>query len=367
MSAAADRLAARAGDLLVAGFDGVEPSAEILELIRMGLGAVILYRKNCADALGVLDLTNRLQEAARASGRERPLLVAIDQEQGRVVRVAEGMTVFPAMGAVAAARDVDLVERIAATVARELAALGVSWNLAPVADVLSAPGCPVGDRSFGEDPALVAELVAAWVRGARRAGALCCAKHFPGHGGTGADSHFAAPTIGRSAAQLDAVDLVPFRAAVAAGVPAVMTTHITFPALDPASPASLSREVVTGLLRGRIGFTGVVVSDDLEMAGVALGRDLPSSALAALAAGTDLLIASRMLLPERDLPGLLARLRRAIAGGELDPEAVAASLRRVEKLAEGLPWRVEPGAARVLLRSARSLHLREEVRRRGLG
>jgi len=145
------------------------------------------------------------------------------------------------MGLIARADDAGLVERVAAATSCELLAVGVNWNLAPVADVLSVPDCPVGDRSFGSDPALAARMVAAFVRGASAAGMRTCAKHFPGHGSTGKDSHVAAPAVDRSRAALDSVDLVPFRAAIDAGVPAVMTAHITFPALDPDRPASLSR------------------------------------------------------------------------------------------------------------------------------
>jgi beta-N-acetylhexosaminidase len=355
-----------AGELLICGFDGTEPSPEILALIRAGLGGVILYRKNCVDAAQVLALTNRLQQAARDAGHERPLLIAIDQEQGRVVRILEGVTVFPAMGVIAGAGDPGLVERVAEAVSRELLAIGVNWNLAPVADVLSVTGCPVGDRSFGTAPDSVAAFVAAFVRGAARAGMLTSAKHFPGHGATGKDSHFAAPRIERSRAELDACDLVPFRAAIAAGVSSVMTTHITFPALDPAAPATLSRPILVDLLRRDLGFAGVVISDDLEMAGITLNASLGDAALRALAAGCDVLIASRMLLPERDLPGLLTSLQRAAADGTIPPDAFATALDRVRRLRERLAWSADPAAARAVLRAPAHLALREEVGRRGI-
>jgi len=352
------------GQLLVCGFEGTEPSAEILELIREGLGGVILYGRNCADAAQVLALTNRLQQAARAAGHRQPLLIAIDQEQGRVVRISEGVTLFPPMGAIARAGDPELVARMAAATGRELLALGVNWNLAPVADVLSAPGCPIGDRCFGTDPAMVAAMVAAYVRGAAAAGMRSCVKHFPGHGSTGKDSHLTAPLVARSRAELDAGDLVPFRAAIAGGVPAVMTAHISFPALDPEAPASLSPRVIGGLLRGELAFAGVVVSDDLEMAGIALHRSLESAALAALGAGSDLLLVSRMLLRSRDLPGLLAHLRRAAADATVAPEAIAAALSRVARFKEGLAWGADPAAAGSVLRAPAHLALQEELERR---
>jgi len=357
-------LARAAGQLLIAGFDGTEPSKEILALIRAGLGGVILYRKNCVDATQVLELTNSLQEAARAADHAQPLLIAIDQEQGRVVRIAEGVTVFPAMGAIARIGNPDIIRRVAAATSHELLAIGVNWNLAPVTDVLSVPDCPVGDRSFGSNPDHVARMVAAFVRGAAAAGMRTCAKHFPGHGATQKDSHFAAPRVPRSRVELDACDLVPFRAAIRAGVPAVMTAHITFPALDPDAPASLSDRVIGGLLRTQLGFSGVVVSDDLEMAGIAWNRPLESSGLAALRAGSDLLIVSRMLLAERCIPGLLADLRLAIEDGTLPKALIAAALRRVKRFKNSLVWHADPEAVHTVLRAPDHLALLEEVERR---
>jgi len=359
-------LARFAGQLLVAGFDGTAPSQEITALIRAGLGGVILYRKNCVDANQVLGLTNSLQETARAAGHALPLLIAIDQEQGRVVRITEGVTVFPAMGALARIGDPDLIRRVADATSRELLAIGVNWNLAPVADVLSVPDCPVGDRSCGADPEQVAHAVAAFVRGAAAGGMRTCAKHFPGHGSTQKDSHVAAPRVARSREDLEACDLVPFRAAIRAGVPAVMTAHITFPALDPDMPASLSELVIGGLLRAQLGFSGVVVSDDLEMAGIAWNRPLESSGLAALRAGSDLLIISRMLLAERCIPGFLADLRLAIQEETVAAATIAAALKRVRHFKRGLAWHADPAAARTVLRAPDHLALLEEVARRAV-
>ncbi len=360
-------LARAAGQLLIAGFDGTEPSTEILALIRAGLGGVILYRKNCVDAAQVLELTNRLQAAARAADHKQPLLIAIDQEQGRVVRITAGVTVFPAMGAIARGGDEELVERVAAATSRELLAIGVNWNLAPVADVLSVPDCPVGDRSFGSDPARVARQVAAFARGAAAAGMRTCAKHFPGHGSPDKDSHVAAPVMTRDRAGLEACDLVPFRAAVRAGIPAVMTTHITFPALDPDAPASLSPRVIGGLLREQLGFSGIVVSDDLEMAGISLNHSIESAGVAAVLAGADQLIVSHMLLAERCIPGLLADLRLGIKDGTLPQTAIAAALKRVKNFKKGLVWQADPAAAGTVLRSPAHLALLEEVERRAVG
>jgi len=356
------------GNLLLAGFEGTEPSAEIRELIRgHRLGGVILYAKNCLDAGQVLELTNSLQDKARAAGADQPLLIAIDQEQGRVVRITEGVTLFPPMGEIARIGSPSLIEGVARAVSRELLAVGINWNLAPVADVLSAPSCPVGARSFGTDPALVSSFARAWVKGAHSAGMISCAKHFPGHGGTDADSHFTSPLIGRSRKELEAVDLLPFRAAIASGVPAVMTTHITFPAIDADLPATFSPKMIDGLLRRELGFDGVVVSDDLEMAGSAESFSLFEGALHALRAGADIFIVSGMLLPERDLEALLKDLGRALTEGVLEEAKVREASRRVRSMKARYldgAWRKEREAARGILRCREHLDLLERIETR---
>jgi beta-N-acetylhexosaminidase len=195
---------------------------------------------------------------------------------------------------------------------------------------------------------------------------LTSAKHFPGHGATGRDTHVAAPTVERSRAELEGCDLLPFRAAIAAGVSSVMTTHITFPALDPDAPATLSLAILGGLLRRELGFTGVVISDDLEMAGIALKATLETGAVGALRAGCDVLIVSRMLLAQRDIPGLLARLREEIATGAIPAHPIAEALERLSGLRRRLSWHADPAAARAVLRSPTHLALQEEVLRRAV-
>jgi beta-N-acetylhexosaminidase len=355
------------GSLLIAGFEGTRPSCEIKMLIREhSLGGVILYGKNCVDPDQVRELINSLQEEARESGAAYPLLIAMDQEQGRVVRLREGITLFPAMGAIARAGNPDIVKRVALAVSRELLALGVNWNLAPVADVLSVPcaAAAVGDRSFGAYPAAVGTMVAAYVRGAEEAGMISCLKHFPGHGGTGSDSHLTSPRIDRSRSDLETVDFLPFRQGIAAGASTVMTAHITFPALDASLPATFSPAVIEGTLRRDLGFGGLVVSDDLEMAGAAENFSLAEGALFALNAGVDALLVSGMILPERDLPGLIENLTLAIGEGRLRSERVEAARGKIRSLKkrylEG-KWRRSPRKARSLLRCRRHLDLLREV------
>jgi beta-N-acetylhexosaminidase len=206
-------------------------------------------------------------------------------------------------------------------------------------------------------------MVSAYVRGASHEGMISCAKHFPGHGGTNTDSHFASPVIDRSRADLDSTDFVPFRAAIAAGVPTLMTTHITFPALDPDHPASLSGEIIGRLLREELSFRGVVVSDDLEMAGVSREYSLEEGSLQALRAGADMLIISGMLLSERDLPALLDSLHRAAERGDLPQDTLRAARRRVRDLkSRSLTWNRGEEAAGAVLRHPDHLALLDEVK-----
>ena len=257
-----------------------------------------------------------------------------------------------------------LVAEVAAAVSRELLALGINWNLAPVADVLSTPTCPVGERSFGDDPRRVSSMVEAYVRGAAGSGIISCAKHFPGHGATDADSHHASPRIERSRAEIEAVDLPPFRSAIAAGVPTIMTTHITFPTLDPDLPATFSPAILGGLLRDDLGYSGLVVSDDLEMAGASERFTLTEGAARSLGAGADLFLVSGMLLPERDVPGLLDGLERLLVKGALEAADVDDSRRRVLGLKESSLTSFRASTGTEVLRCPEHLALLDRVHRR---
>ncbi|MGZ3603235.1 MAG: glycoside hydrolase family 3 protein, partial [Ktedonobacterales bacterium] len=212
------------GQLFMAGFDGLEPTAEILDLIqRRAIGGVILFSRNTHDAEQVATLTRRLQEAAREAGHRYPLLIAIDQENGVVQRLVGIGTQFPGAMALGAAGSEELAYAVAEATGRELRALGINMNLAPVADVNNNPANPViGVRSFGEDPQKVARLVAATVRGYRAAGVISVLKHFPGHGDTAVDSHLALPSVPHTMERLDAVELPPFKCGIEAGAESVM-------------------------------------------------------------------------------------------------------------------------------------------------
>jgi beta-N-acetylhexosaminidase len=282
----------RVGQVFMVGIEGLEVSEDARRLIQEhGVGAIILFARNIESPGQVAELTAGLQGAAKEAGRPS-LLVAVDQEGGAVQRILAPATEWPGNLALGAADDEDLTKRCARAMANELLALGINWNLAPVLDVNTNPANPIiGVRSFGSDPERVAALGASFIRGMQDAGAAACGKHFPGHGDTSQDSHVTLPTVPHARERLERVELVPFRAAVEAGVASIMTAHVTFPAVEPQQglPATLSSRVIEGLLRQEMGFHGAVVADALEMAGIADYFGISEGAVRALAAGADVL------------------------------------------------------------------------------
>jgi beta-N-acetylhexosaminidase len=238
------------------------------------------------------------------------------------------------MRTVASWGDVDLASRIAAAVGSELAALGFTIDFAPVLDVNTCPDNPViGDRAFGDDPDTCARFGAAWVRGLQSTGILACGKHFPGHGDTSKDSHVDLPIVHQSRERLESVELMPFRAAVAAGVASLMTAHVVYPALDPSRPATLSATASTDLRRS-IGFSGMLVSDDLEMQAIAARTTIEEAAVHAIAAGCDaLLVCWSDEKQERAVEALVREAERSKEFRERCAEALArvrAARRRVQ-------------------------------------
>jgi beta-N-acetylhexosaminidase len=275
------------GRLIVGGFDGTSlPDTFARALSEGRRGGAILFKRNVEG--GPVQVA-ALSRAIRAAGREPPF-VGVDQEGGRVTRLSTPFLEVPSMRTVASWGDVPLAERIARTVGAELASLGFTVNFAPVLDVNTRDDNPViGDRSFGSDPETCARFGAAWVRGLQSAGLLACGKHFPGHGDTSQDSHCDSPVLDSSRERLDRIELVPFRAAVAAGAACLMTAHVLYRAIDPTYPATLSHAACT-TLREQLGFDGVLFSDDLEMRAIGAYWAIEETAVRAIAAGCDTLL-----------------------------------------------------------------------------
>lgn len=312
------RTGMRCGELVIGGFPGTALPASVDRALRSGaLGGTILFKGNVEGGVRqVAALTRQLH----AASPDRPALVCVDQEGGRVARLKAPLLEVPPMRTIASWGDVALGERIAGAVGAELGALGFTVDFAPVLDVNTRPENPViGDRAFGSDPATCATWGAAWTRGLQRAGLLACGKHFPGHGDTTKDSHHELPTADATRERLDAIELVPFRAAVRAGVAMLMTAHVVYPAIDPL-PATLAPAHATEL-RAAVGFEGVLVSDDLEMKAIAARWSIEESAVLAVAAGCDaLLVCWTAELQER-----------AVAALEREAERSAAFRARVEQ------------------------------------
>jgi len=328
------------GQLFMVGFRGTTPSPEILDMIsRYHVGGVILFSRNVQDTQQVLELTGSLQEAARAAGHRFPLLIAIDQENGAVQRLGRGATQFSGNMALGAIGSEQIAHDIAFATGRELRALGLNMNLAPVVDVNNNPANPViGVRSFGEDPQQVARLAAAVVRGYQEAGVIATLKHFPGHGDTSTDSHLSLPTLPFSVERLARVELVPFRAGIEIGADCVMSAHIAFPAITGRAdiPATLSPAIIQGLLRAQLGFGGVVISDCLEMQAVADTVGIARGSVLALQAGIDLVLISHLYW--RQQSGLEATLQ-AVQSGELPYTTVRQAVERVLQLkSRRLSW-----------------------------
>jgi beta-N-acetylhexosaminidase len=321
-------LADRVGGMLIIGFDGISIQTAPVELIA-GLGGAILFQRNLIDAVQSRALIEGLQHS-RPAGTP-PLLIAVDQEGGTVSRLGAFGTPMPSAMALGASGDPNLTESVYALAGAELAALGINLDFAPVADVNSNPHNPViGTRSFGAQPDVVALHAAAAIRGLHRSGVAATAKHFPGHGDTVVDSHFDLPVIAHDLLRLRTVDLPPFRAALDMGVDAVMIAHVAFPALDPSGvPATLSRAVITGLLREELRFDGVICTDCLEMKAISARYSPGEAAVGAVSAGADLITFSRSI---DDVRAALAALRDAVLDGTLDGARVERSLARIEAL-----------------------------------
>jgi beta-N-acetylhexosaminidase len=291
----AGSLSVLCGQMLVVGLAGLELDVSERRLLAAGeRGGVVLFRRNVGrDAAGLGQVRALNAAVLEACPTDRPPLIAVDQEGGRVMRLGPPAMQLPPMrrlGDADASPGADLVRKVAAAQARELAALGFSMSFAPVADIHTRDENPIiGDRAFATTSEGVARLGGAWAEGLARGGILSCAKHFPGHGDTTVDSHLALPHVDRPKADLERLEIAPFRAlAKNAAVDSMMTAHVVYPALDPAQPATLSHAICTDLLRRELGFSGVLFSDDLEMK--ALTMPTGEAAIRAVNAGCDILL-----------------------------------------------------------------------------
>jgi beta-N-acetylhexosaminidase len=273
----------QAAGLFTVGFYGKSVTEDLRGLLARGVGGVIFFARNVGSAGEVLELTRDIKSAA-----DRPLVLAIDQEGGQVARLREGFTDIPPMRAVGATGSAALARDLGKLVGRELRAVGFDMNYAPVLDIDTNPDNPIiASRSFGRTPELVTELGLALAAGLQEVGVAACGKHFPGHGDTSQDSHLELPTLPHAMERLERVELAPFRAAAKAGIASFMTAHVIFQAVDAKYPATMSRAVLTGILREKLGYDGVVVTDDVEMKAIADNYGVEEAVLLGLNAGVD--------------------------------------------------------------------------------
>jgi beta-N-acetylhexosaminidase len=322
----------RIGSLLFVGIPAptLEPATRrILE--ELHVGGVILFRRNAGVPAEVAELTAQLHALP-----SRPL-VAIDHEGGRVMRLGAPFTQFPQAAAIGRTGDAHIAYRVGRAMAVELASVGIDLSFAPVLDVHSNPANPIiGDRAYGADPAVVSAMGIAMMHGLLDGGVIACGKHFPGHGDTERDSHLELPIVRRTREELEHTELAPFRAAIAAAVPMLMTAHVLYPALDPDHPATLSRAILTELLRNQLGFAGVIASDDLEMRAIADHQSIGAAAIATLAAGADALLVCQDL--DRAVEAFAA-IEDAVAGSVLPATTITSAASRVARLRQSIAQR----------------------------
>jgi beta-N-acetylhexosaminidase len=324
------------GQLFMVGFLGTSVTPDLAVFLKdYKPGGVILFSRNLESIEQIVQLTNNLQQCSPKS----PLLISIDQEGGRVSRLPKGFTIFPPCEAIGQCHSGELAYAAAATIAKELKAVGINMNMAPVLDVNSNPDNPViGDRAFSSSADTVGEMGLVTAAGLQDSKVVACGKHFPGHGDTNADSHKELPVVHAPRERLEAVEFPPFRRAAAAGIATMMTAHVLYRALDDQLPATLSPAIITRLLREQMGYDGVVLTDDLEMHAIVDHYGPGDAAVRAVLAGCDVLL----ICKERDREvAAFEAVEKAVASGTIDMARLDRSVARIQRVKQRylLPYR----------------------------
>jgi beta-N-acetylhexosaminidase len=340
----------QAGQLVIAGFAGHAIPVDLQLVAReFDLGGIILFSRNVESPEQVAEIAREAQSLTR----EVPLWVSVDQEGGRVARLRAPFTVWPPMMTLGRSGDEQLAVRFARVLAAELRAVGITLDYTPVLDILTNPKNPaIGDRALGERAEDVARLGRVLIETLQAEGIAACGKHFPGHGDTAVDSHLDLPLVEHPPDRLEAVELVPFRAAIEAGVAAIMTAHLLIPALDEERPATLSPAVVDGLLKQTLGFGGLVLSDDLDMKAISARYSTADATGAAIAAGCDavLLCGTDAEAQFGAIEGLVYAVEKGTLPLKRVEDALARHLRVKERFLGGRrPRPLEGRALRALL------------------
>lgn len=308
------------GQLVLVGMDGTEPNEQTKELIQTyHVGGFIFFKPNIQNAQQAVELFNALK-TLNAAHHSVPLFMSIDEEGGRVSRLPGSLVKLPAGAEIGQVNDPDFARELGESLGGELKAFGLNVNFAPVLDVNSNPDNPViGDRSFGSDAAAVSRLGVPLMKGLQNGGAISVVKHFPGHGDTSVDSHLGLPVVNHDLSRLRRMELVPFADALREGADMVMAAHILLPQLDPDRPASFSRRVITDLLRGELGYDGVVITDDMTMGAVVNHYDIGQASVEAIKAGGSIVLVGHEYDKQTKV---LQALKAAAASGELSQEEI---------------------------------------------
>jgi len=330
------------GQMVIVGFTGYEIDDQVREMIEQyRVGGFILFGTNIRDAEQLLELLNSLK-AANADSK-LPLFLSVDEEGGRVSRMPAELTKLPTNKVIGNVNNPDFSFAVGSVIATELRAFGFNLDFAPVLDVNSNPRNPViGDRSFGAEAETVSRLGLRTMQGLQSGGIISVVKHFPGHGDTAVDSHVGLPVVNHDLARLQALELIPFAAAVDNHADAVMVAHILLPQLDPVNPASLSPAIITDILREDMKFNGVVVTDDLTMGAITENYSIGEAAVKAVQAGADIVLVCHSYSEEA---AAVEALRRAAADGTVPPERIDASVYRILQLKEKYRLNDAPTAA----------------------
>ncbi len=318
------------GQLMMVGVEGTKVTSEHkLFFKETGIGGIILFGRNYRTPQQLRDFIKGMQDAS-----ETPLIVAVDQEGGRVARLTEPFTKLPPMAALGRAgeRGIELAREIGALLGRELAAAGINLDFAPVLDVATNPFNPViGDRAMAGNAAEVAAFGSEFINGMQSEGVAACGKHFPGHGDTDVDSHLGLPLLPHTRRRFEECEFIPFRAAAQAGVATMMTAHMLVPNLDADAPASISRRITTGMLRRELGFNGLVFTDDLIMQGIANCCTMQEAAWRSVDAGADVVLVCHNREKQREA---LEGLRRAVGEGRIGMSFMSDALARIAAFKE---------------------------------
>ncbi len=326
------------GQLIVAGVEGSEPNEQTRRMIvEQHVGGIIFFRNNLADPASIIQFVNQVNEWNQVN--HAPLLLSVDQEGGRVSRFNDWVA-LPSALQIGESSDPELASLLGFVLGEGVDMMGMNMNFAPVLDVNSNPANPViGDRSFGDDPEQVSTMGIKVMQHIKQEGVIPVVKHFPGHGDTDTDSHLDLPVILKTEDELDSLELKPFADAIDAGADVVMVAHILFPALDEELPSSLSPAVITDQLRNKLGFDGVVITDDLTMRAIANRYGMGEAAVLSLKAGTDILLVAHKY---ENVDEVITYVKKAVDEGTLTEKRIEESVRRILQLKADYDLHDEP-------------------------